>query len=268
MECVDIIMGIYNCEKYIDDSIKSLLKQSFKNWRLIMCDDGSTDSTYSIAQSYVRKYKNIILLKNQKNMGLNYTLNKCLSEVSSKYVARMDADDICDKNRLLLEYEFLESHDDYSFVSSNANFFDEKGYWGSISYEEKPNKYSFINGSPFCHASVMIRTSALKHVNGYSVDDRLLRVEDYHLWFKMYEKGYKGYNIQNNLYDIRDDRNATRRRTWKNRINEFYVKWIGFKMLHIPWYYYIFAFRPLVLGLVPTRVYEKIHRAKFKDTKR
>lgn len=74
MERISILMGIYNCEKTLEETIDSLLKQSYKKWKLIMVDDGSQDQTYQIAAArYADKYENIYLYKNSNNMGLNYT---------------------------------------------------------------------------------------------------------------------------------------------------------------------------------------------------
>ena len=125
-----------------------------------------------------------------------------------------------------------------------------------------PSKFDFIYGSPFCHAPSMIRTSAIKKVGGYTVDKKLLRVEDYHLWFKMYANGYIGYNLNNPLYKMRDDKNAINRRTFSSRINEAYVRYIGFKMLKLPFYYHIFILRPIIIGLLPKKLYTYLHRNK------
>lgn len=258
-------MGVYNCEKYIDDCIESIINQSFTNWRLIICDDGSRDNTYNSVKKYTEKLEDkLLLLRNEKNMGLNYTLNKCISYSTAPFIARMDGDDISAQDRLKKEVSFLESNSDYGFVSSNAIMFDENGEWGSISFAEKPQKLDFLRISPFIHAAVLIKSEVLKSVNGYSVDEKLLRVEDYHLWFKLYDKGVKGYNIQENLYYIRDDRDAANRRTWKNRKNEYYVRKIGYKMLNIPWYYRFYKYRPIILGLIPKRLYSFFHRKKLK----
>ena len=263
---VDIIMGIYNCEKYVADSIESLLKQTFKEWRLIMCDDNSSDRTTKIAEDYVKKYpKKIILLKNEKNMGLNYTLNKCLEKTKAEYVARQDGDDISKLDRLEKEIEYLDKHSGVAFVSSNAELFDENGVWGMTHYVTEPTSLDFLKISPFCHAAAMIRRNAIVGVGGYSVDDRLLRVEDYHLWFKLYAKNLIGHNMSECLYRIRDDRDATSRRTWKNRKNEYYVRKIGYKMLNVPWYLRFYKYRPILLGILPRKFYEKIHRRKLRD---
>ncbi len=262
---IDIIMGVYNCSNYLSNCINSLLNQTFNDWRLIICDDGSIDDTYKVALQYEKKYKDrILLLKNEKNMGLNFTLNKCLKMVTAPYVARMDADDFSSVDRLQKELNFLESNLQYAFVSSNATLFDDTGVWGSLLYVEKPSKLDFLKISPFCHAAMMIRTSAIKSVNGYTVDKKLIRVEDYHLWFKLYAAGYKGYNIQEFLYSIRDDRDSASRRNWQNRKNEYYVRKIGFKMLRIPWYFGCYKYRPLLLGLLPSRVYLFLHKKRLK----
>ena len=88
-------MGIYNCAKTLPEAIDSILAQTYSNWELIMCDDGSSDDTYAIAEKYKITYPNKIkLIKNEKNLGLNATLNNCLKYVDGNYIARMDGDDI------------------------------------------------------------------------------------------------------------------------------------------------------------------------------
>lgn len=261
---ISIIMGIYNCEATLDEAINSILNQTYKNWKLIMCDDCSTDNTYNIATKYAQEYKNIILIRNKKNEGLNYTLNKCLDLVDTKYVARMDGDDISLPTRLEKEINFLKQNKEYSIVSTNMIFFDEYGDWGIGQIVEKPQKKDLIKGTPFCHAPCLVESEAYRTVGGYTVSNRLLRVEDYHLWMKMYAYGYKGYNILEPLYKMRDDRNATQRRKYRYRINEAYVKYLIVKKLNLPRTNYIYCFRPLLIGLLPTTIYEYFHRKKQK----
>lgn len=91
---VSVIMGIYNCEKTLKEAIISIQNQSYENWELIVCDDGSSDNTYSIAEEYQRSNpEKVILIRNECNMGLNFTLNRCLELARGKYIARMDGDD-------------------------------------------------------------------------------------------------------------------------------------------------------------------------------
>lgn len=253
-------MGIYNCTNTLKEALDSLFNQSYKNFKIILCDDGSTDNTFEVATMIANTHDNVVLLKNDSNKGLNYTLNRCLDEADTEYVARMDGDDISLSTRLEKEIEFLDKHPEYDIVSCPMIYFDEGGDFRIGKTNEYPSKIDFIHGTPICHAPCMVRTSAMKKVGGYSVSKKLLRVEDYHLWMKLYAIGAKAYNIQEPLYKMRDDRNAKKRRTWANRCNEIYVRHIGFKMLGLPWYTQIYALRPLLAYLAPSWLYDYFHR--------
>lgn len=265
MVSISVIMGIYNCASTLPDAINSILSQTVTDWELILCDDGSQDNTLQVALEFERNNPDkIVVLSNKKNMGLNATLNKCLKIAKGKYIARMDGDDICDPDRFKEEIEVLENESDISIVSTDMNFFDERGVWGKISHPEYPSESDFLKGSPFCHAPCMIRKEAYTAVQGYSVDSKLLRVEDYHLWVKMYKAGFRGKNIHKALYNMRDDQNAYKRRKFKYRINEAYVKFLAVKELKLPFWGYIFVLRPIVVGLLPGFLYDLLHKRNLK----
>lgn len=261
---VSIIMGVYNCEQTLSEAIESIITQSYTNWEFIICDDGSNDYSYEIAVSYKQRYpEKFLVLKNEKNMGLNYTLNHCLSYTKGEYIARMDGDDLSLPSRFFKQVEFLKQNKDVSFVSSTMIFFDEKGDWGCSKLCEQPTKRDFLYGSPFSHAPCMLRKKAYVQVDGYTVDKKLLRVEDYHLWIKLYEIGLKGYNFQEPLYKMFDGRDAYARRTFRNRVNEFHVKIIATRKLQLGLIGYIYALRPLVVGLLPSKLYDYLHKKKL-----
>ena len=257
---VSIIMGIYNCENTLDEAIQSLLDQTNQQWKLIMCDDGSKDNTYKKAENYAEQYENIILIQNDKNMGLNYTLNHCLEYVDTEYVARMDADDISLPTRLEKEINFLDNHEEYTIVSTPMIYFDENGDFRVGKGNGEIIKSDFIKGTPFCHAPCMVRSEAYRKVKGYTVAEKLLRVEDYHLWYKMYLNGYRGYNLKEPLYKMRDDRDAKNRRKYKYRINEAYVKYLIVRDFNLSKINYIRVLKPLIVGLLPTFLYDFLHR--------
>lgn len=261
---VSIIMGIYNCANTLEEAIESILKQTYQDWELIMCDDGSQDNTYEVATSFSKKYENIIVFQNERNRGLNYTLNRCLEKASGKYIARMDGDDISLPTRLEKEVAFLDQHKEYAIVSTNMIYFDENGEWGKSNMLEFPQKEDLVKATPFCHAPCMVRREAYEKVKGYSVEKKLLRAEDYHLWFKMYLEGYRGYNLQEALYKMRDDRNATQRRKFKYRINEAYVKRLILKSFDLPIKNIVYVVRPIIVGVMPTFLYEYLHKKKMK----
>lgn len=261
-------MGIYNCADTLPAAIDSIIAQTYTNWELILCDDGSTDKTIEVAQNYVDKYpKQIKLLKNEENKGLNYTLNKCLKEAQGDYIARMDGDDISLPKRFEKEVAVLENNENISIVSASMILFDEDGEWGLTKVKKFPKETDFIYKTPFCHAPCLVKKEAYLAVEGYSEDKKLLRVEDYHLWIKMYVKGYIGMNIEEPLYKMRDDRNAQRRRKFKYRLNEAYVKAYAIKKLKLPWYKYIYCLKPIILGLIPEFVYKWLHRRRQSNNK-
>ena len=260
---VSVIMGIYNCAATLQEALDSLYAQTFQDFEIILCDDGSKDDTYEIALANQRCHKNIVLLRNERNLGLNKTLNNCLAVAKGEYIARMDGDDISLPTRFEREVDFLDSHPEFAIVSTPMIYFDENGEFrrGSVR-NHYPNKYDFISGTPFCHAPCMVRVEAYNRVGGYSEDERLLRVEDYNLWFKMYAAGYRGHILDEHLYKMRDDNNAHRRRTWKNRCNEVYCKYTGYRMIGIPWYYWICAIKSIAVYLLPSGIYKYLHRCK------
>ena len=261
---ISVIMGIYNCEEYLEEALNCIVNQTYTNWEVIMCDDGSKDNTIAVAQKFVDNYPGKFrLLKNEHNMGLNFTLNKCLYEAKGDYIARMDGDDLCSPERFQKEVDVLNNNPDIAIVCTEMNFFDENGVWGKTNVTPAPTKLNFIKSTPFCHANKKKKKEAYLSVKGYTVAKRLLRVEDYHLWVKMYSKGYKGVNIKETLYHMRDDRDAQSRRKFKYRINESYAHYEATKLLKLPWYTYILNLSPIAKGLVPGFVYKKIHRKTY-----
>ena len=261
MPRISVLMGIYNCASTLQEALDSLYAQTYQDFQIIMCEDGSTDSTYDIAIENQKKHSNIIVLRNEKNMGLNYTLNRCLDKADTELIARMDGDDISKPKRFEIEVEFLDEHPEYSVVSTPCTYFDKDGIFRVAVGRGDVKPEHFIYRSPVSHAPCMARTEVFKAVGGYTVNNFLLRVEDYNLWFKIYHAGYKLYQMHDYYYLMRDDRNATLRRTWKNRRNEFYVKWIGYPMVGLPWYTRIHCFRPLIIGLLPNFLYQKVRRS-------
>ncbi|MCR4673139.1 MAG: glycosyltransferase [Lachnospiraceae bacterium] len=261
---VSVIMGIYNCAETLKEAIDCILNQTYSDWELIMCDDGSSDSTYETAKSIAARHPDrILVLRNARNRGLNYTLNRCLKKARGGFIARMDGDDLCSPDRFEKEIEALRNHPEIAIVSTAMEFFDESGVWGIIRHPEFVSERDFASGSPFCHAPCMVRHEAYEAVKGYTVDPRLLRLEDYHLWIKMYREGYRGMNLQEPYYQMRDDRNAYSRRKFRYRINEAYVTALAVKELRLPKRNLLRAARPILVGLLPKPVYDRLHKKRL-----
>lgn len=266
---VSIIMGIYNCADTLNEAIDSIIEQTYSNWEFIMCDDGSSDNTYEVAKEYVDKFpEKFILLKNDKNLGLNQTLNNCLRVATGDYIARMDGDDVSLPTRLEKEVEFLNNHLEFAIVSTPMIMFDETGDWGRTQEPiSEPQITDFVYHTPFhCHAPCMIRKEAYLAVDGYTVDPKLLRFEDCNLWFKLYGKGYRGYNLLEPLYKMRDGKDAMARRDAKTRMRGVYVLYTGFKLVNMPKKYYgaliVEFIKCLVVASMPELLYKKVHQKK------
>ena len=262
---ISVIMGIYNCADTLADAIESILTQTIDDWELIMCDDGSRDNTYETAFAFAEQYPHkIILLKNKENKGLNYTLNRCLKLAKGQYIARMDGDDRCSIDRFEKELKAFKDYPDLAVVSTSMDYFDENGVWGCIRHPQFVTKKDFLYGTPFCHAPCMVRKDVMDQVGGYTESKWLLRVEDYHLWIKIYRCGYKGMNLKEALYQMRDDREAYNRRKFKYRLNESYVRIIAVRELKLPVWGYIYALRPVLVGLLPNKIYDILHKQNLK----
>lgn len=260
---VSIIMGIYNCADTLPEAVDSILAQTFTDWELIMCDDGSADDTYRVAQSYQARYPDRIrVLSNGRNLGLNRTLNHCLEHACGEYIARMDGDDISLPQRLEKEAAFLDTHPEFAIVSSPMIYFDENGDWGRGMEILHPQPSDFVAGTPFCHAPCMVRAEAYRAVGGYSQDRRTLRAEDYYLWFCMYAAGYRGANLAEPLYKVRDDENAYHRRKFRYALNEAYVRFCGYRMLKLPLRSYLYVVRPIAVNLLPGALYRYLHHRR------
>lgn len=263
---VSVLMGIYNCAPTLQEALDSLYAQTFQDFKIILCDDGSKDDTLAIAERNANEHpEKVIVIKNERNMGLNYTLNHCLEYADTEYCARMDGDDISMPARFEKEIKFLDEHHEYAIVSCAMTYFDENGVFGkSCITKTIPTKETFAYSTPHCHAPCMVRTSAYKTVGGYTVDKRLLRNEDYNLWMKMYAQGYRGYNIPEYLYAMRDDRNATARRNIRNRINSIYSVTLAYRTLHFSSIGYLKNIvEQFVKIIVPTFVYNYFHRKRL-----
>ncbi len=264
---ISVIMGVYNCEKTIGEAIQCILDQTYTNWELIICDDGSSDGTFRAVLALRHDHpEKVQVMRNRANKGLNWTLNRCLSIARGAYIARMDGDDICTPDRFEKELQAFSENEDIDIVSTDMNYFDENGIWGYLQHPERPVFRDFMKESPFCHAPCMVKKRAYDAVGGYSEDPKTLRVEDYDLWVRMYAVGFRGYNIHEALYSMRDDRDAYNRRKFKYRLNEAHVRRKAVQLFELPTWMNLFALRPIVVGLMPRFFYDFLHKTKLKRT--
>lgn len=174
-------MPAFNAAPYIKEAIDSILNQSFKNFNLLILNDGSTDDTESIIFSY--QDSRIVYLKNDKNEGLSYSRNKLIEHANGKYLAWMDADDISFPTRLEKEYHYLEQHPEVALVSSWVSIIDsDSQLTGNSIRSYIPSKHLsplFLFVNYIAQSAVLIRKSIFEE---YAYNDKFPPVEDYQLW--------------------------------------------------------------------------------------
>lgn len=258
---ISIIMGIYNCEKTLENSINSILNQTYKNFQLIMCDDHSSDNTYRIAKKYAGKYGDkIVLIRNNVNIGLAGSLNNCLKYVKGSYIARQDGDDISVENRLEKQIEFLLKNTKYDLVATSMISFNENGVNGIRGILPMiPNISKLAVHPPFCHATIMVKSEVYFKLNGYRVTKYTRRCEDIDLWFRFFKNGYKGVNLSEPLYMVRDDKDSYKRRNVKSYLYATKVCFDGYRLLKLPIYNYVYVLKPIATALIPTKLKKIYH---------
>jgi glycosyltransferase involved in cell wall biosynthesis len=197
---ISVLMPVFNTDKYVHQSIQSILNQSFEDFEFIIINDGSTDDSLKIIQSF--QDKRIRIIQNEKNLGLIKTLNKGIDLAKGKYIARIDADDIAHPERLAKQFDFLEKNPNYALVGTQAKFiFGDKLSNSKFKMETESDLLVTLSlfNSPFIHPSVMIRTAILKE---FYYDEDFTTAEDYELWTRILRK-YPCANLDESLLSYR-----------------------------------------------------------------
>lgn len=259
LEKVSVIMGVYNANKknMINEAIQSIVNQTYPEWELIICDDGSTDGSYDLLFEWSQRDKRIIIIRNEANKGLAYSLNHCLEYATGQFIARMDIDDISEPNRFQCQIEYLKEHEDIMFCSTAAYLFDEKGKWAIRYKKEYPKKDDFLYTSPFIHPALMARQSFFKSLK-YDISRATMRAEDYDLFMRAYAQSYIGSNMQEVLYCFREDKDCYSRRKYRERFWEVVVRFKGFKRLGLLPKGTPYVIKPLIVGLIPQKILRKL----------
>lgn len=259
---LSVIMGVHNTKDkdIFDHAINSILNQTYSDFEFIICDDGSTDDTYQYIKEYEKKDSRIVVLRNSVNLGLAASLNRCIEIAKGQYIARMDADDISKSIRFEQQIAFLESHEEYAFVGCCAELINEKGLWGVRSFAEKPDIKSFLWGSPFIHPSTIFRREILVQMNGYRVSKETKRLEDLDLFMRLYQSGYRGYNIQSVLFQFREDEQSYTRKKYRYRIDEAKIRFAFYRQMNMLRVGIFFVMKPLVVGLIPVRLVKMLRQ--------
>lgn len=186
---VSILLPTYNGAKRIKDSIESILGQSHTLLELIVVDDGSDDDTKKVIEELVKIDQRIRYIRNEKNLGIQKSLNRGLNESKGEYVARIDDDDLwIEKDKLKDQIEFLERNKDYVLVGTGFIAVNENGeeIFRQINpILDQDIRSKILSKNCFVHSGVVFRKDIALECGGYSESEEIKHIEDYDLWLKL-----------------------------------------------------------------------------------
>ena len=202
---ISVVLPVFNAELYLQKSLDSILNQCFNFHELIIVNDGSNDGSLSIIKYYEKLDPRIIVI-NQVNKGLVYSLNEAISISKGDFIVRMDADDISYIKRLSLQVKKIKE-ENLDICGCDYEIIDAKGSLKKIINVPKSESSIIISaflGVPFAHGSVIIRKSFLTQNRlKYGLTNYIV-AEDKALWQQLIEYGAKFGNVSEVLYSFRD----------------------------------------------------------------
>lgn len=191
LDLITIGLPVYNAERFLKDSIQSILNQTYKDFILLIIDDGSNDSSVEIIKSF--KDSRIIFIQDGQNKGLPYRLNQIARLTNTKYLARIDSDDIMHYARIEEQLKVLESNPEIDVLGSNAYSINEKNIIIGIRYKLQCNSSTkFFQTNSFIHPTIIGKTDWFQN-NPYNI--KALRIEDGELWFRT--RKYSNFYVLN-----------------------------------------------------------------------
>jgi glycosyltransferase involved in cell wall biosynthesis len=200
---VSVIIPNYNCEKFINQTIDSVIAQTFDNWEMIIVDDCSADNSVSIIEKYANNEKCIKLIKLDKNSGVSNARNIGLQNAKGNYIAFLDSDDYWDKNKLQEQISFMK---DQNIPLSYTSYIkiDEKGEKiGEIKAPESVDYKKMLKSNFIACSSSMVKKEAIGDLTFPSLKLR----QDHAFWLSILKKGYIAYGLNKPLlfYRVRSN---------------------------------------------------------------
>jgi glycosyltransferase involved in cell wall biosynthesis/septal ring factor EnvC (AmiA/AmiB activator) len=210
MPKVSVVMASYNHEKYVAETIESVLSQTYQDFEFIITDDGSSDKTVEVIKRFADPRIKLFCFSN--NQGACAAINNCLKEAKGEYIAVINSDDAWLPDKLEKQVIFLDEHPETGAVFSYAQFIDDCG--NDLGYEHiysqifiQPNRtrfewlrHFFLSGNCLCHPSVLIRKHCYNEVGFY--DERFAQLPDFDFWIRLCMK-YDIFIMPENLVKFR-----------------------------------------------------------------
>lgn len=257
---ISIICTVKNGEKTIEDTIKSVLAQSFSQWEFIIVDDGSNDSTLEIIDKYSKKDCRIKVVKT-KGIGRGVALNLAVDRTNSNYIANIDADDLMHPKRLEIQYELLLKYQDIFLLSTDSIiiYSNEKPKWEKINCSEiKAQDVTMKNlmKNQINHSSVIMDKKKLLKIEGYQNNRK--SQYDYELWLRAGFKEQKLFKLNQKLVAKRIHKDQSFERKRLGQLLRSVLLQTTYILKHKKIWLLIFPIGRLILGLLPFRIRQLI----------
>ena len=230
---VSVLMSVYNGAPTLEKAAASVLAQTYRDLELILCDDASTDDTWRIMQRIAAQDARVTVFQNKTNLGLGASLNECLARAQGAYIARQDADDVSDSDRIERTMDFLLSSG-APYAACGVRVFDDTGIWSTRQYPQKITKHIIAQKNPFFHPTMVFRRVVLEGAGGYSETPETRRTEDYDLVMRLAANGVIGENLQEILYSVYEPQEAYLRHNARTRMYEVRVRARGLRAMGSP----------------------------------
>lgn len=195
---ISILISLYNEEKNIDSCFNRIKKQSFDDFEIICVSDASKDRTLEKLKKWQEIFGSdkFFIINNTSNLGLTKSLNLALKKAKGKYMARVDADDLWEVDKLKKQFDFMENNPEYGIVGCNyVNIYKNNKNRKYIALPETHQMISekIFRRNPFAHSCILARTELIKRNGGY--DEKIRYGQDYDLWLRCFPET-KFYNLQ------------------------------------------------------------------------
>ncbi|NBG89624.1 glycosyltransferase family 2 protein [Isachenkonia alkalipeptolytica] len=202
---VSVIMPAYNCEEYVIEAINSVLAQTYKNWELLVLDDGSKDNTLQIIEKFSQKDSRIKALPNGKNMGVSATRNRGIELASGDWIAFLDSDDMWEPLKLEKQFEVVENKS-AEFLFTGSSYINEEGepFKGIFEVPEKVTYKRLRNQNVISCSSVLVKKKYFENIKMEKDEMH----EDYAVWLRILKLGVTAYGVNEPLLIYRISRNS------------------------------------------------------------
>ena len=153
----------------------------------------------------------------------------------------------------------------YDLVGTGMTSFSEKGIVGEHKLKPNPTKEDMAYGVTFAHATVLVKTEVMKHLKGYCEKKYAKQLEDYELWSRFFLNGYKGYNLQESFYYVREDDNAYKRRNIKRRLRAIKLRLLVARRLKFNLSGYVLGLKDILALFIPNKILKNYYKLKLKN---